>query len=70
MVEARPASGFVFGPFLRPRVLDRSRSVGVVGGESVQVPQLTQAALDVRYVDLYVVLETTERERERSQNKI
>lgn len=45
--------------FKTGRALDRSRSVGVVGGESVQVPQLTQATLDVRYVDLYVVLKTT-----------
>lgn len=45
----------------------QSCSVGVVGGESVQVPQLTQAALDVCYVDLYVVLETTEREKEKQK---
>lgn len=35
-----------------------SDGVGVVGGERVQVAQLTKAALDVSHVDLHVILET------------
>lgn len=50
-------------------VLARSRSVSVVDGESVQVSQLAQAALDVRYVDLYVVLETTGVKRENTNSE-
>ena len=36
-----------------------SDRVGVVGSESMQVSQLTQATLDVGHVDLHVVLEAT-----------
>lgn len=34
----------------------------------MQVPELTQAALDVCYVDLYVVLETSGVESERQED--
>lgn len=40
------------------RVSFPSRSVSVVGRESMKVAQLAQTALYVRYMDLYVILET------------
>lgn len=43
--------------------LFQSRSVGVVGRESMEVTQLAQTALYVCYMDLHIVLKTTAEDR-------
>lgn len=48
------------GPPRPERDVFRSVPVGVIGGEGVQVPHLAEAALDVRDVDLHVVLEAAD----------
>lgn len=43
--------------------LFQSRSVGVVGRESMEVTQLAQTALYVCYMDLHIILKTTVKDR-------
>lgn len=40
-----------------------SDCIGVVGSKCMQISQLTKATLDVRHMDLHIVLETTKNRR-------
>lgn len=41
-----------------------SDRIGVVDRKCMQIPQLTKATLDVRHVDLDIILEATRKQRE------